>query len=70
MAMTTASLLLVAVPAVGATLGMIVWRNPHALKVWLLIVTIATLVTVGLTSEAVFQVGGGSCARSFLSQLS
>jgi NADH-quinone oxidoreductase subunit M len=66
MAMTTASLLLVAVPVVGATLGMLMWRNPQALKVWLLIVTIATFVTVGLTSAALSQVNGGALLRSLL----
>ena len=66
MAMTTAPLLLVAVPVVGATLGMLMWRNPQAFKVWLLIVTIATFVTVGLTSGALSQERGGALLRSLL----
>jgi NADH-quinone oxidoreductase subunit M len=66
MAMPMAPLLLVAIPVAGATLGMLMWRNPQALKVWLLIVTGATLVTVGLTSEALSQATGGVLLRSLL----
>ncbi len=58
--MMTASLLLVTTPVVGATLGLLMWSNPQALKVCLLIATIASLVTVGLTSGTLSdQVGGG-----------
>ena len=66
MAMPVASVLLVAIPVVGATLGMLMWRNPQALKVWLLIVTVATFVTVGLTSEALSQAAGPVLLRSLL----
>ena len=66
MAIPMAPLLLVAIPVVGATLGMLMWRNPQALKVWVLIVTGATLVTVGLTSEALSMGSGGVVLRSLL----
>ena len=66
MAMPISPLLLVAIPVVGATLGMLMWRNPQALKVWVLIVTGATLVTVGLTSEALSVGSGGVLLRSLL----
>ena len=66
MAMPISPLLLVAIPVVSATLGMLMWRNPQALKVWVLIVTGATLVTVGLTSEALSVGSGGVLLRSLL----
>jgi NADH-quinone oxidoreductase subunit M len=65
MAMPISSLLLVAIPVVGATLGMLMWRNPQALKVWVLIVTIATFITVGLTS-ALSHASGDVLLRSLL----
>ena len=72
MAMPMASLLLVAIPIVGATLGMLMWRNPQALKVWLLHRHGRHLRHSRTDFRSILSgaVGEFSCARSFLSQLS
>ena len=66
MAIPTAPLLLLAIPVVGAALGMLMWRNPQALKVWLLLVSIVTFVTVVLTSGALSQGSGVVLLTSLL----
>lgn len=45
-----APLLLGVVPLFGATVGLALWSKPHALKVWVLLVTMFTLGTIGWTS--------------------
>lgn len=51
-ALTMAPLLLAAVPALAATLGLVLWRNPETLKVWLLLGTVASFGAVAWASGA------------------
>lgn len=44
-AWATAPLLVVATPVLGAALGLLLWGNPRALKVWGLLVTAASFLT-------------------------
>lgn len=47
----TAPLLLAAVPIMGAMLSLVVWSQPDTLKIWSIMVTVLTLLTVIGTSE-------------------
>lgn len=49
-AFMSAPLLLVAVPVISATVGLAFRNQPDALKVWLLLATMATLGTLGWTA--------------------
>ncbi|MGH7229914.1 MAG: hypothetical protein ACREJU_00965, partial [Nitrospiraceae bacterium] len=48
----TASLLIVATPVLGATLGLLMWSNPRALKAWLLLASMVSLGTILWSSGA------------------
>ncbi len=56
MTVTMTALLLVAAPLLGAALGLVMLNRPHALKVWLLLITIISFGTIvwflGTTGEA------------------
>jgi NADH-quinone oxidoreductase subunit M len=45
-AQSTASLVLIAAPVLAAMLGLLMWRNLHALKIWLLIAAVISLGTI------------------------
>ena len=48
----TSLALLIAIPFVGAALGLLVWSNPQALKIWALLVTAASLLAlVGMSGS-------------------
>lgn len=49
----TAPLLLMAVPVLGAAVGLAMRGNPHALKGWLLLIALASLGTIGWAAGAV-----------------
>lgn len=49
-ALVTAHFLLVAVPVLGATLGLAIRGKPEVLKIWLLLITTVSLGTIGWTA--------------------
>ena len=46
----TATLLLVGTPILGAMIGLLMWRKPRTLKIWLLLVAVVSLGTIAWTS--------------------
>ena len=55
--------LLVAIPVMGAALGFFIWSKPQALKIWALIVSLASLVMLAALSG---QLAGSSTGMPFL----
>ena len=51
--------LLVAIPVMGAALGFFIWSKPQALKIWALLVSLASLVTLAALSGQLAASGTG-----------